>query len=111
VERKTSARVELFRFGHAPIVSLLRLGIVTAIASASRDRFVVLGGVAEFSNETLTIPAESAAHVESTILTSKIAAMEDGLKTLSVGQEIDAALAKLDHYKAVYNGLTLTTAL
>jgi len=37
--------------GHAPIVAMLRPGVVTAIAGSVRDRFVMLGGLAEFSNE------------------------------------------------------------
>lgn len=46
--------------GHAPIVTLLRPGIVATIDGARRERFVVLGGLAEFSNEQLTIVAETA---------------------------------------------------
>ena len=37
--------------GHGPIVAMLRPGVVTTIAASVRDRFVVLGGLAEFSNE------------------------------------------------------------
>ena len=50
--------------GHAPIVAMLRPGIVTAIAGSVRDRFVVFGGLAEFSKEELTILAESASSVD-----------------------------------------------
>ena len=50
--------------GHAPIVAMLRPGIVTAIAGSVRDRFVVFGGLAEFSKEQLTILAESASSVD-----------------------------------------------
>jgi F-type H+-transporting ATPase subunit epsilon len=35
--------------GHAPIVVILRPGIVTAVARGVGERFIVFGGVAEFS--------------------------------------------------------------
>ena len=40
--------------GHAPIVAMLRPGIVIAIAGGAHEKFVVFGGVAEFSREVLT---------------------------------------------------------
>jgi F-type H+-transporting ATPase subunit epsilon len=40
--------------GHAPVVAMLRPGIVTLIAASNRERFVVLGGLAEFSQGELT---------------------------------------------------------
>jgi F-type H+-transporting ATPase subunit epsilon len=100
--------------GHAPIVSLLRAGIVTTFTGRSRERFVVLGGVAEFSNETLTILAESAARVDEfdvAGLREKIGEMQDDIKAIAAGQELDKAIARLDHFKGVYNSLTLRTAL
>jgi F-type H+-transporting ATPase subunit epsilon len=54
--------------GHAPIVAMLRPGIVMAIAGGVREIFVVLGGLAEFSNE-LTVLAESASSVDEFDLT------------------------------------------
>ena len=44
--------------GHAPIVASLRPGIVTAITGTNRERFVIYGGLAEFSQAELTILAE-----------------------------------------------------
>ena len=46
--------------GHAPIVARLRPEIVTAIAGSTHEKFVVLGGLAEFSDEVLTILADTA---------------------------------------------------
>ena len=44
--------------GHAPVVAVLRPGIVTTIAGTIRERFVVFGGLAEFSQAELTILAD-----------------------------------------------------
>jgi F-type H+-transporting ATPase subunit epsilon len=68
--------------GHAPIVAMLRPGIVTAIAGSVRDRFVVFGGLAEFSKEELTILAESALSVDDFDLAglkAQIEEMKEGL--------------------------------
>ena len=46
--------------GHAPIVTALRPGIVRLIASGTNEEFVVLGGIAEFSQSILSILADTA---------------------------------------------------
>ena len=99
--------------GHAPIVALLRPGIVTSRAGASSESFVVLGGVAEFSNEQLTILAEQAASTVDFDLAefkAKIDEMQEGLTQMSVGAELDQALARLDHYKLLHTTLGTATA-
>jgi F-type H+-transporting ATPase subunit epsilon len=99
--------------GHAPIVALLRPGLVTAIAGNVRDRFVVFGGLAEFSHDDLTILAESAASVgdlDIAGLETEIAAMQEGLAKQSPGDELDRAIARLDHYKSIRISLAPATA-
>ncbi len=99
--------------GHAPIVSLLRPGIVTTIAGGSRERFVVLGGLAEFSNEELTVLAESASSVadfDLAELKAQIEDMQQSLAQKSAGDELDQAIALLDHYKSIQVTLSSTTA-
>lgn len=99
--------------GHAPIITLLRPGLVAAIGSASRDTFIVLGGIAEFSNERLTILAEFASHVDDFDigeLETRIAEMEESLPTIPIGAELDQAVARLDHYKSIQAGLAQVTA-
>lgn len=99
--------------GHAPIVAALRPGIVVILRDANtRQRFVVLGGLAEFSKEELTILADTASTVEEfdlTDLMARIDKMQDNLKT-SIGEELDRAIEQLDHYKSLHKSLTLTTA-
>lgn len=99
--------------GHAPIVTLLRPGLVTAISGALRETFVVLGGIAEFSNDRLTILAEFASHVDDFDigeLETRIAEVEESLSTVPVGAELDQTIARLDHYKSIQASLMQATA-
>lgn len=99
--------------GHAPIVALLRPGLITASNGAERETFVVLGGIAEFSSEKLTILAEFASHIaefDVAELQARIAEMEEGLAGMPVSEELDRAVAKLDHYKSIQASLTAATA-
>jgi F-type H+-transporting ATPase subunit epsilon len=99
--------------GHAPIVAVLRPGVVTVMAGSASERFVVLGGLVEFSQEELTILADSAESVEDFDLAgleAQIEEMREGLSKEPVGDELDRAIARLDHYKSVYMALTPATA-
>jgi F-type H+-transporting ATPase subunit epsilon len=99
--------------GHAPIVAMLRPGIVTAMAGNVIEKFVVFGGLAEFSNEQLTILADSASSVEDfdlAALKSKIEELQQGLEKQPAGGELDRAIAMLDHYKSIHTTLAPATA-
>lgn len=99
--------------GHAPVVAQLRPGIVTAIAGGDRDSFVVLGGLAEFSQGELTILAETATPVGDFDLAgfrTTIEAMQEQLAQQPAGDELDRAIARLDHYKSIHTSLSATTA-
>jgi F-type H+-transporting ATPase subunit epsilon len=99
--------------GHTPIVAMLRPGIVTAMAGNVSETFVVLGGLAEFSDEQLTILADSASSIEDfdlAALRSKIEEMQQGLEKQPAGDELDRAVALLDHYKSIHTTLAPTTA-
>ena len=100
--------------GHAPIVAMLRPGIVTIISEAVRHGFVVLGGLAEFSQgNELSILANSASSTEDfdlSELRAQIEQMQADLATKPVGDELDRAIARLDHYKAIHMDLAPTTA-
>jgi F-type H+-transporting ATPase subunit epsilon len=99
--------------GHAPIVAVLRPGIVTAITGSVHEKFVLLGGVAEFSREELTVLAESASLAEDFDLAglrTQIEEMEAGLAKTPAGDELDRAVAMLDHYKSIHTSLTVTSA-
>lgn len=100
--------------GHAPIVTMLRPGVVSVFVNGHHERFVVMGGTAEFSNSELTILADAAepiAEFDVAALKAEIEERERSLPVVSVGQELDQALALLDHYKSLHQNLTVTTAM
>ena len=41
--------------GHAPVVAAIRPGILTVIAGGTRQKIIVLGGLAEMSDKGLTV--------------------------------------------------------
>jgi F-type H+-transporting ATPase subunit epsilon len=99
--------------GHAPIVAMLRPGIVTVTAASVGDKFVVFGGLVEFSQERLTILADSASSVEDfdvADLQGWIEEMQTGLTKIQAGDELDRAIAMLDHYKSIRMSLSPATA-
>ena len=99
--------------GHAPIVVMLRPGIVTAVAGDIRERFVIFGGLAEFSEEKLTILADLASSVDGFDLAglkAQIDEMQENIAKQFAGNELDQAIAKLDHFKAIHTALAQATA-
>ena len=100
--------------GHAPIVTALRPGIIRVIAHGRDDRFVVLGGVAEFSASSLNVLADSASPIDKfdvAELKAKIADMERTVPTRPVGDELYREIELLDRYRTLHQSLTVTTAL
>ena len=99
--------------GHAPIVAALRPGIVTAIIGTNREKFVVYGGLAEFTIAELTVLADLATSIEDVDLAelkTRIEEMQEGLTKTPPGDELDRALALLDHYKSIHINLAPATA-
>jgi len=99
--------------GHAPIIAALRPGIVRIATANIRERFVVLGGLAEFSGEELTILADNAETAEDfdlDALKSRIEEMQEGLAKQTIGDELDRAITLLDHYKSIQASLIPATA-
>jgi F-type H+-transporting ATPase subunit epsilon len=100
--------------GHAPIVTALRPGIIRVIAHGRDEKFVILGGVAEFSTSSLNILADSASPIDEfdvAELKSKIEDMERTVPTRPVGDELDRDIQLLDQYKTLQQSVTVTTAL
>ncbi len=50
--------------GHAPLIALLRPGLMTVTAGGEQIRLVVLGGFAEVGPDGLTVLADVATSVE-----------------------------------------------
>ncbi|MDR3465890.1 MAG: F0F1 ATP synthase subunit epsilon [Xanthobacteraceae bacterium] len=98
--------------GHAPMVSMLRPGIVTVRSGSSNKRFVVLGGLAELSQSGLTILADSAKPLEEfdlAALETIIEGIEENLPTMTAGEEFDRELARLDHFRSIHVHLGTAT--
>jgi F-type H+-transporting ATPase subunit epsilon len=89
--------------GHAPLISLLRPGIVTVYSGGEQNRIVVLGGLAEVGPGGLTLLADVATSVEDldrAALQKQIAEMEERTKDMQ-GSELDREITRLDHFKAL----------
>ncbi len=100
--------------GHAPIVTALRPGIVRVITNGSDERFVVLGGIAEFSQSTLNILADTAARIDefdAAELQAKIDDMERSVPARPIGEELDREIELLDQYRTLHQYITVRTAL
>ena len=98
--------------GHAPVVAAIRPGILTVISGGSKQKIIVLGGLAEVSAKGLTVLADVATSIDEldrTQFAETIADMEAKLSEKE-GSELDHALERLDHYKTIQHELN-TTAL
>src|SRR5882757_5962044 len=74
--------------GHAPLISLIRPGIMTVYAAGEKTELVVLGGFAEVSPDGLTVLAHIATSVEDldrVMLQQQIAKMEQDIKDMAQG--------------------------
>jgi len=90
--------------GHAPLIALLRPGIMTVYAGSEQTKLVVLGGFAEVGPDGLTVLADVATSLEDmdrTALRAQIAEMEERVKSLEQGSQLDREIARLDHFKAL----------
>jgi F-type H+-transporting ATPase subunit epsilon len=97
--------------GHAPLVTILRPGIMTVYAGSEKHQIVVLGGFAETGPNGLTVLADMAASLEDldrAVLTAQIKETEERIKTLEQGSLLDRQIARLDHLKALDSHMTGT---
>ena len=96
--------------GHAPVVAVIRPGILTVTSGGTRQKIIVLGGLAEVSDKGLTVLADVATSVEELDrekFADKIADMEAKLAEKD-GSELDRAIERLDHFKSIQSQLTST---
>ena len=90
--------------GHAPLIALIRPGVMTVYAGGEQTRLVVLGGFAEVGPDGLTVLADVATSVEDidrAALKDQIAGMQERVKTMEPGWLLDREIARLDHFKAL----------
>jgi F-type H+-transporting ATPase subunit epsilon len=96
--------------GHAPVVAVLRPGILTIITGGARQKVIVTGGLAEVSEKGLTVLADVATSIQEldrAQFADKISEMEEKLSEKE-GSELDLALARLDHFKSIQQQLNTT---
>ena len=96
--------------GHAPVVAAIRPGILTVTTGGSHEKIIVLGGIAEVSEQGLTVLADvatSVAELDRTKFAETITEMEGKLAEKE-GSELDHAIERLDHYKSIQHELNAT---
>ena len=89
--------------GHAPLIALIRPGIMTVYAGGEQTKLAVLGGFAEVGPDGLTVLANVATALDELdrgVLQAQIAEMETRVKDME-GSVLDREIAKLDHFKAL----------
>jgi F-type H+-transporting ATPase subunit epsilon len=98
--------------GHAPVVAAIRPGILTVITGGTKQKIIVLGGIAEVSDKGLTVLADVATSLDEldrAEFADTIAGMQAKLSEKE-GSELDRAIERLDHFKSIQNQIS-TTAL
>jgi F-type H+-transporting ATPase subunit epsilon len=96
--------------GHAPVVALIRPGVITVITGTSREKIIVHGGLAEVSEKGLTVLADFATSLDEfdrAGFADVISGMEAKL-TEKEGSELDRAIERLDHFKSIQSQLNST---
>jgi F-type H+-transporting ATPase subunit epsilon len=96
--------------GHAPVVAAIRPGILTVITGGTKQKIIVLGGLAEVSDKGLTVLADVATSLEEldrAEFADTIADMQAKLSEKE-GSELDHAIERLDHFKSIQHELSST---
>jgi F-type H+-transporting ATPase subunit epsilon len=96
--------------GHAPVVAAVRPGILTITNDGTHQKVIVLGGLAEMSENGLTVLADVATSIQDVDraqFAETIAEMEAKLAEKE-GDELDHAIERLDHFKSIQHELSAT---
>jgi F-type H+-transporting ATPase subunit epsilon len=96
--------------GHAPVVAAVRPGILTVITGGSKQKIIVLGGLAEVSEKGLTVLADTATSIDEldrARFAETINQMQEKLSEKD-GSELDHEIERLDHFKSIQHQLETT---
>ena len=96
--------------GHAPVVAVIRPGILTVTAGGIRQKIIVLGGLAEVSDKGLTVLADvatSTQDLDRAQFADTISTMEAKLAEKD-GSELDREIERLDHFKSIQHEISST---
>jgi F-type H+-transporting ATPase subunit epsilon len=98
---------------HAPMVVLLRPGIISVIVGSDVQRIVIFGGFAEISPQGLTVLADNATAIQDldpALLAQRIAEVEDKIKKAEPGSSwLDREVERLDQLKTIGTQLETPT--
>jgi F-type H+-transporting ATPase subunit epsilon len=97
--------------GHAPVISTVRPGVMIVTSGDRKERFVVLGGLAEVSASGLTVLADVATSIEEldrSAFAQTIEQMEAEIARAIEGDATDREIARLDHFRAIQQHLEST---
>ena len=96
--------------GHAPVVAAIRPGILTIITGGSKQKIIVLGGLAEVSEKGLTVLADVATSIDELDRARFAATINEMQEKLSEkdGFEFDREIERLDHFKSIQHQLEST---
>ena len=90
--------------GHAPVVAAIRPGHPDRHRRRlSKQKIIVLGGLAEVSEKGLTVLADVATSIEELDRARFAATIDEMQEKLSEkeGSELDRAIERLDHFKSI----------
>jgi F-type H+-transporting ATPase subunit epsilon len=90
--------------GHAPLISILRPGILTIKGEQGEQQVVIHGGFAEVSAAGLTVLADVAtdvADVDAAALAEHIKSIEESIQAMEPGSALDKEIWRLDHFRTV----------
>ena len=96
--------------GHAPVIAAIRPGILTVMSGGSKQKIIVLGGLAEVSDKGLTVLADVATSIDEldrTQFAETISDMETKLAEKE-GSELDHAIERLDQFKSIQHEINST---
>jgi F-type H+-transporting ATPase subunit epsilon len=88
--------------GHAPVVAMLKPGMLTVHEGGRKHRIVVIGGFAEINPEGMTVLADFAGAAEEfdrAVLAARIKEAEQAVKQMPQGSAVDRAIEQLDHFR------------
>jgi F-type H+-transporting ATPase subunit epsilon len=96
--------------GHAPVVAAIRPGILTVITGGSKQKIIVLGGLAEVSEKGLTVLADVATSIDELDRAKFAATINEMQEKLSEkdGSELDREIERMDHFKSVQQQIEST---
>ena len=97
--------------GHAPVVAVIRPGILTVTTGGNHQKIIVLGGLAEVSATGLTVLADvatSVAELDRSAFAQSIEQMEADIERAVDSDAVDREIARLDHFKAIQQHLEST---